>query len=114
MKIRSFIFIILIIPAFAFISPENHTIFGKIYKNNKTDPASGVTIEIYTAPSGKGKKLISLKSGINGNFKSDKMINFSSGLYPVLKYKQTEKYMKIPAKTGNCLICHTNIKLTVE
>ncbi len=99
---------------FAFGISSFSKISGKIFKNDGIRPASGVTIELYTLPDKKGKKIIRLISNKNGEFTSNKMIDFSAGLYPVLNFKNIEKQMKFPAKTGNCMLCHTKIKLTAE
>lgn len=114
MRLKFIFLIIIIIPVLALNTLVFYKVSGKIYKSGSLKPASGVIIELYTSPNGQGKKIIKLKSDKEGNFNSDKSINFSSGLYPVIKYKNSVKYMKLSAKTGNCMLCHTKIKLTVE
>ncbi len=98
----------------AFYSFKEYPISGYVYKQDKTTPVSGAKIELYTKPKGKGKKIISLISDKNGFFQSENAIDFTYGLYPSVTYNNKTDYMSIPAKTGNCIICHSKNRLTIK
>ncbi|NPA44209.1 MAG: hypothetical protein GXO49_01615 [Chlorobi bacterium] len=110
MKIKIILIsIIFFLLSSAFVSLSKFYISGIVYDNKKT-PANNVKIELFTKPNGQGEKVISLTSDENGTFKSDKLIDFTNGLYPSVKKGSKTIFMKLPAKTGNCNICHkTNL-----
>ena len=112
--IYSFLIIFSILLFGAFSLYKTYYINGYVFKSDGITPLKGANIELYTKPNGGGEKVISIESDKSGFFKSEKPIDFTNGLYPSVKYNNKTNYMSFPVKTGNCMICHSNNKITVK
>lgn len=64
---------------------------GTVYSGSS--PMSNITMELWTGPNGTGNKITSLVSDKNGNFYTEKILNFNDGCYPLIKSGNTVKYM---------------------
>lgn len=79
---------------------------GTAYKNNKT--VNTGSVELWTGPDRTGSLLYKLAIDENGNFYTNKIIDFKGGFYPVL-INQDGSFnasMGDPTTIGACNSCH--------
>lgn len=84
------------------------TIAGTLYGSDKATPyTSGGVIELYTASSGGGQRVIRLEVDAKGNFYTTQQVDFGNGLWPTAINKSgTKKHMPQSISSGSCNSCH--------
>jgi 5-hydroxyisourate hydrolase-like protein (transthyretin family) len=84
---------------------------GTVYDTTGTKPSAGATIKLYTKLNGEGTLVKTIQVDKNGNFYSTEIVDFESGLYPVvISASNTIKYMPQATSSGACNSCHNGIQ----
>lgn len=81
------------------------TAAGTVYNTNGY-LLNNVSIELWDGKNRTGNLIKKLTSDANGNFYTNQIINFKSGLYPVLVYGNSVKPMQSQFNGGSCTTCH--------
>ncbi len=81
------------------------TIAGTVYNTNG-NVLNNTPIELWDGKNRTGNLIKKLTSDLNGNFYTNQIINFKSGLYPVMVYGTTVKTMTSEFNGGSCTSCH--------
>jgi hypothetical protein len=86
-------------------SSEWWTIAGTVYNTNGS-VLNNATIELWDGKNRNGQLIKKLTSDLSGNFYTNQIINFKSGLFPVLVYEDSVKTMQSAFNGGSCNSCH--------
>ena len=81
------------------------TVAGSVYAS-VGKPQKNATIELWELPNKQGKLIKRLVSDDKGNFYTNEILNFSSGVYPVIIVGSNSKVMGPAFKGGSCNSCH--------
>jgi hypothetical protein len=79
---------------------------GTAYTNDGANPASNVTLLMYTEADGKGTIKKRLDGDALGNFYSTDILGFGTGLYPALVFNNDTTFMGSSITQGSCNSCH--------
>jgi cytochrome c553 len=83
------------------------TIAGTVYKPDTSLLNSNSTVYLFTAVNGSGTLTVLLPVDAIGNFYTSSLVDFRSGLFPVVKSSSGEtRYMQSSVTNGNCNSCH--------
>ncbi|MFI5150339.1 MAG: hypothetical protein ACHQRM_11450 [Bacteroidia bacterium] len=82
------------------------TVAGTAYDSISGNTVSGTTVYLYTARNGRGILKHTLNGDGSGNFYTTENVDFSSGLYPVVKGPNGIRYMTTSITMGQCNNCH--------
>jgi cytochrome c553 len=79
---------------------------GTAYKKSNSSKAEG-KVELWTGPNSSGELLHTLIIDPNGNFYTERILNFKGGFYPVVVNKQNKRNeMNTKTVEGSCNSCH--------
>lgn len=79
---------------------------GTVYKPDLATTYPNTTVALYTQPNGQGMLKYTLQVDGRGNFYSTESIDYSSGLYPVVRSDTASMAMPTAVMAGNCNSCH--------
>lgn len=82
------------------------TVAGTVYDTSKTVTYPGATVKLYTGPGATGTLKYTLTADGSGNFHTTQVIDFGTGLYPVVQGSKSTFYMSMSITTGQCNGCH--------
>lgn len=88
------------------------TAAGTVYNTNGFF-LNNVSMELWDGKNRTGNLIKKITSDNNGNFYTNQIINFKSGLYPVLVYGNTVKPMQSEFNGGSCSSCHNGIQQSI-
>jgi hypothetical protein len=79
---------------------------GTIYDTNGQQPVSGVQVDLFTAPLGRGELRQTLQSDVAGNIYASSDVLFGSGLFPAVIRGGDTAFMSTSIRDGACNRCH--------
>ena len=80
---------------------------GSLYKPDLSTKNPNATVYLYTGPNGTGDLKATLFGDAKGNFYTTEQIDFSGGLYPMVKSANDSiQYMSDAITIGACNSCH--------
>lgn len=78
---------------------------GSVYKANGS-ANTNARIELWSEPNGKGFRILGLNADKNGNFYTEKIVNFNKGCYPIAISGSDTIAMGAQFVGGGCNSCH--------
>lgn len=90
------------------------TISGTVFDNSDRPKTTATTIEFWDQPGRRGNLIKKLQSDPAGNFYTNKIIDFSKPLYPVIYSNDTNSLMGMATAYygGSCAKCHNDPNVT--
>lgn len=79
---------------------------GTVYDSLLVTPYPGATVKLYTGSNGTGTLVHTIEVDTKGNFHTTEMIDFGSGLHPIVIGNGGTKYMSSTISMGACNSCH--------